>query len=1024
MNGSRMQVLHQIPLFDVFTSEEKELLAGQFQPATYAMGQTIVDRDVSPDSFYILVTGQARKIGISAAGKETNLGLLKPGEHFGEHSLLDDKTVPPYIIRASTDLEVLRISRRQFKEMAADHPAIQKYVQDFVASDVIRSFLKNNTVLTHVDHAALRSLLDRLEVRTYAPEECLVREGDAGDAFYILKNGSALVEKGEEAAVVNRLYPGDFFGELALLTGQPRQATIRAAEPVTAFRLSKTAFDELIQTYPVILESIRRISAHYTAQAMVMVKAPEEAEETGEAALSDAARPTDASEPAASLAGPSWRTWGRRRKYPALLQQNEMDCGPTCLTMLARYYGLNASVNRMRERCNVGAEGTSMLGLIETLESIGFEAQGLKTTSALLNELKTPFIAHWNGNHYIVVYEIGESGVVVADPAVGCLDTLPLAAFGSHWTGYVITLQPAGPLEPLDDQEQLWKRYLGYFRPYKKLLGSALGLSITIELVFLVFPVMTQQIFDRVLDTKDWSLLRMIMAAMLALIGFNIAGIAVRQLLIGRLAYLIDHAMLEQFYRHLFRLPYFYFTKRTSGDILTRVQENEKIRRLLTDHAIELLLDFLTLLVYGGLMVYYHPGLALVSFAFMPLYITLYAYLLPKIRRNLRKQLIAEGESQTQIVEAVQAIASVKGLAMEQTVRSKLMLKLRSLLALRLEGNKLDAAAKAAAVGLRSLSKVSLLYFGSRYVLEGALSVGELVAYTVLFTSFMFALEMISQRSSELSEARISMERLNDVYESTPEHPDPDKMRMLPAIQGHIRFDHISFQYYRGGKMILQNLDLELKPGQTVALIGRSGSGKSTIANLLLKLLEPSAGMIYIDGYPLHEVHAASIRKQIGVVQQDTMLFRGTVRENIALSGDPAAFEAIERAAQLAGAHEFIQALPLGYDTIIGEGGMRLSGGQRQRIVIARALVNNPRILIFDEATSALDTESERIIQQNMDEMLQGRTTLIIAHRLSTIRHADLIVVLDQGAVVESGTHEQLFQRKGLYHHLLQQQSL
>jgi ATP-binding cassette subfamily B protein len=288
----------------------------------------------------------------------------------------------------------------------------------------------------------------------------------------------------------------------------------------------------------------------------------------------------------------------------------------------------------------------------------------------------------------------------------------------------------------------------------------------------------------------------------------------------------------------------------------------------------------------------------------------------------------------------------------------------------------------------------------------------------------MFALEMISQRSGELSEARISMERLNDVYESTPEHPQPDKMRMLPSIQGHIRFENVSFQYYRGGKMILQNLQLELKPGQTVALVGRSGSGKSTIANLLLKLLEPSGGAIYVDGYPLREVHAASIRNQVGVVQQETMLFRGSVRENIALSGESVAIGEIERAARLAGAHEFIEALPLGYDTMIGEGGIRLSGGQRQRIVIARALVHNPRILLFDEATSALDTESERMIQQNMDEMLQGRTTLIIAHRLSTIRHADLIVVLDQGAVVESGTHEQLFRQKGIYHHLLQQQSV
>lgn len=1022
VNENSIRYLHQIPLFDVFNAEEKQLLAEQFRPEAFTMGQTIVDRDSPADSFYIIVTGHARKIGRNSSGKETNLGLLHPGEHFGEHSLLEGEAAQPITIRASTPLEALRLGRRQFQEMIAQHPAIDNYFRQYISSDIIRTFLKNNTVLTHVDHAALRSLLDRLEIRTYEPDDCLVREGEVGDAFYILKAGSALVEIGPESTTVNRLYPGDFFGELALLTGEPRKATIRAAATVTAFRLSKTDFDELIRKHPVILESIRRISAHYTAKAMNMIEAPEESEPT--AALPNVFQTFDESEQTAGPAAKPWETWRWRRKFPVLMQQSEMDCGPTCLTMICRYYGLNANVNRMRERCNVGAEGTSMLGLIETLESLGFTAKGLNTTINLLKELTTPFIAHWNGNHYIVVYEVGENGLVVADPALGYIDTVSPDAFGKHWTGLVINLQPAGPLVPLDDKEMLWKRYLDYVRPSKKLLLSALGLSVTIELIFLLFPVMTQQIFDRVLNASNWSLLQMIAAAMLALVCFNTVSIAIRQNLIGRLAHAIDRSMLDSFYRQLFRLPYSYFTKRTSGDILTRVYENEKIRRLMTDHAIELVLDLLTLLVYGGLMAYYHIGLAAISFAFMPLYIGLYACMLPKMRRNLRKQLIAEGESQTQIVEAVQAIATVKWLSMERTIRSKLMNKLGRLFALRLEGNKLEATAKAASMGLRSLSHVALLYFGSIYVLEGQLSVGGLVAYTVLFTSFMFALEMISQRSGELAEARISMERLNDVYESTPEHPQPDKMRMLPSIQGHIRFENVSFQYYRGGKMILQNLDLELKPGQTVALVGRSGSGKSTIANLLLKLLEPSGGTIYVDGYPLSEVHAASIRKQVGVVQQETMLFRGPVRENIALSGENVAIGEIERAARLAGAHEFIESLPLGYDTIIGEGGIRLSGGQRQRIVIARALVHNPRILLFDEATSALDTESERMIQQNMDEMLQGRTTLIIAHRLSTIRHADLIVVLDQGAVVESGTHEQLFRQKGAYHHLLQQQSV
>ncbi|WP_375790313.1 ABC transporter ATP-binding protein [Paenibacillus agricola] len=292
-----------------------------------------------------------------------------------------------------------------------------------------------------------------------------------------------------------------------------------------------------------------------------------------------------------------------------------------------------------------------------------------------------------------------------------------------------------------------------------------------------------------------------------------------------------------------------------------------------------------------------------------------------------------------------------------------------------------------------------------------------------MFTSFLFSLESISRLFGEWSEARISMERLNDVYESTVEHPYPDSMRILPRIQGHLRFDNVSFAYGQGSKPVLHNVSVELTPGLNIALVGRSGSGKSTIANLLLKLFEPTQGGIYIDGYPLRQVYADSIRKQVGYVQQETVMFRGTIVENIAFNSDSVSLDDIERVSKLAGAHDFVDQLPLGYQTMVGEGGMRLSGGQKQRIAIARALLGNPRILIFDEATSALDTESERIIQQNMDAIVKDRTTLIIAHRLSTIRRADLILVLDQGAIAERGTHEELLRKRGLYYYLVHQQT-
>lgn len=454
---------------------------------------------------------------------------------------------------------------------------------------------------------------------------------------------------------------------------------------------------------------------------------------------------------------------------------------------------------------------------------------------------------HWDGNHYIVVYEIRDHELVIVDPAIGYVETVPLSYVLEHWTGFVITLKPTEWLAELDDGERFWSRYIDYFHPYRKLFGSSFALAIFVELGLLAFPIATQMIFDNVLDTDGITLLNQLFIGLLLFVLVIAGGTAMRQLLVGRLAYRIDNVMLNGFYKHLFLLPYTYFVKRISGDIITRVFENEKIRKLLTDHGFLLLLDGLSIVVYGVLMFYYQAQLALITLAVLPLYMLLYGNLSPLMRRNVRKLSIAEGESQTQIVEAIGAIATVKAASAEQRVRSKLEEKLRKQLALSYEGNKLEIVATTGSLLIRSLGHVVLLYCGARLVIGDNLSIGEFVAFIVmftsfLFTSFLFSLESISRLFGEWSEARISMERLNDVYESTVEHPYPDSMRILPRIQGHLRFDNVSFAYGQGSKPVLLNVSVELTPGLNVALVGRSGSGKSTIANLLLKTVRAHTG--------------------------------------------------------------------------------------------------------------------------------------------------------------------------------------
>jgi ATP-binding cassette subfamily B protein len=437
------------------------------------------------------------------------------------------------------------------------------------------------------------------------------------------------------------------------------------------------------------------------------------------------------------------------------------------------------------------------------------------------------------------------------------------------------------------------------------------------------------------------------------------------------------------------------------------------------------LLDLLTIVAYLGLMLAYSAELTLVAALFLPLYAALVLVITPVLQRQYREAFQRSAEAESHMVESVTGIGTVKAAAAERPVRWRFEGLMVRALNVQFRGALTSTAGYAAASVLQTLNALLLLWYGAGLVIAGRMSVGQLVAFNVLVLGVNRAILGVLDLWDEVQEVRVSLERLSDVFDAAPEEtPDGERvLDRLPPLQGYIRFDNVTFRYAeRGDRNALQNVNLEIAPGQTVALVGRSGAGKSTFANLLLRLYEPTEGRITVDRFDIRQVSLASLRSQIGVVPQEVFLFSGTIRDNIAFGEPGATLEEVVGAAMLAGAHEFISELPLGYDTVIGERGQSLSGGQRQRIAIARALFKKPRILIFDEATSALDTESERAIQQNLDHILKNRTTLIIAHRLSTVRNADQIVVLDQGIIVETGTHDALMRQRGLYHYLISQQ--
>jgi ATP-binding cassette, subfamily B, bacterial HlyB/CyaB len=416
--------------------------------------------------------------------------------------------------------------------------------------------------------------------------------------------------------------------------------------------------------------------------------------------------------------------------------------------------------------------------------------------------------------------------------------------------------------------------------------------------------------------------------------------------------------------------------------------------------------------------------LTLVALLFIPGYIVLTLVVTPVFKRQFREAFEKSAEADSQMVESVTGIGTVKATAAERRIRWKLEGLIVKSLNVQFHSALWGMGTVLVGNLLETLSVIFLLWYGAHLVINGELSIGQLVAFNLLVVNVTRPILNVVDLWRECQEINIAFERLNDVFDAKPEEdPQGHALIRVPPIAGRIRFNNVTFRYpTRPDKNALQNINLEILPGETVALVGRSGSGKTTLANMLLRLHQPNEGRIFIDGHDLRQVAISSLRSQIGVVPQDVFLFSGTIRENIAFGDPEASLERVVGAAILAGAHEFISELPLGYETKIGERGQSLSGGQKQRIAIARALFKKPRILIFDEATSALDSESERAIQQNLDQILKDRTTLVIAHRLSTVRNADRIIVMDMGAIVEQGDHYSLMRDKGMYYYLNTQQ--
>lgn len=695
----------------------------------------------------------------------------------------------------------------------------------------------------------------------------------------------------------------------------------------------------------------------------------------------------------------------------------------SALCAIARYHQIAADPAGLAHQ--LGLMPSDDIGtdeLLRAAQHLGLKAKLSQSTSARLSLVPLPALAIMkeagDTTRVLVLAQCDGKRVLVQDVADNDRPTIePLEVFAQQWTGELILFASRASIAG-----ELAKFDFSWFVPslvkYRRLLGEVLLISLFLQLFALVSPLFFQVVMDKVLVHRGLTTLDVLVVGLVVVVVFESVLNGLRTYVFSHTTNRIDVELGSRLFRHLVQLPLAYFQARRVGDSVARVRELENIRNFLTGNAMTVLLDVLFSVVFIAVMLVYSVPLTLIVLVSLPLYFGLSLAVVPVLRRRLDEKFARGAENQAMLVETVTGIQTLKAGALEPSFSRRWDNQLAAYVSASFKTQNVAAWAHEGVNLIGKLVNAATLWYGAHLGMNSELTVGQFVAFNMFAQRVAQPIMRMAQLWTDFQQTGISVARLGDILNTRTEVP-PSQAAQLPTLKGRITLQDVVFRYRPEASPVLQGVSLDFAAGEVIGIVGRSGSGKSTLTKLVQRLYVPEQGKLLVDGIDISLIDAAQLRRQVGVVLQENLLFNRSVRENIAIADPAAPLEAVMHAAQLAGAHDFISELTEGYDTVVGEQGGSLSGGQRQRIAIARALFTNPRILILDEATSALDYESEAIIQKNMSRICRGRTVLIIAHRLSAVRQANRIVVMERGKVIEVGSHDQLLHNpRGVYAHL------
>ena len=695
------------------------------------------------------------------------------------------------------------------------------------------------------------------------------------------------------------------------------------------------------------------------------------------------------------------------------------ETGLAALVLLLRFHGIAVDPQQLQHQCGGGAIGVP--AMLRAARELKLKARAVTSDWGRLAQTPFPAIAENRDGGFFIIGKVVEETVLIQDPLIGRPQSISRAECETLWTGRLVLMTKRASLGDLARRFDItW--FLQAMHKYRRLLTEVLAASFFLQIFALISPLFFQVVIAKVLVHRGLTTLDVLIIGLVTVAIFESVLTALRTYVFSHTTSRIDVELGARLFRHLVALPIAYFEARRAGDSVARVRELENIRNFLTSSALTLVIDLFFTVIFLAVMAYYSLFLTGIVLASFPFYIGISAAVTPHFRRRLDEKFNRGAENQSFLVESITGIETLKAMAVELQMQRRWEEQIAGYVQASFKALNLGNWASQGIQLVSKLVTAAILFFGAKAVIGGDLTVGELVAFNMLAGRVSQPVLRLAQIWQDFHQARISIDRLGDILNTHPEPQFTPGRTALPAITGTVSFEHVTFRYRPDGPVILHDITMTIPKGQVIGIVGPSGSGKSTLTKLVQRLYTPEAGRVMVDGVDLGVVDVSWLRRQVGVVLQENMLFNRSIRDNIALADPGMAIERVIQAAKLAGAHEFILELPQGYDTQVGERGASLSGGQRQRIAIARALVMNPRILIFDEATSALDYESERIIQGNMRLIVQGRTVMIIAHRLSAVRNCDRIITIEKGRVIEDGNHDHLARSGGRYASLLKLQ--